>query len=57
MSYTDGFVNAYITLIILGVTVGIVGLLLQMVPKNIQEKLFQKLHLDSDTSYDDVDED
>ena len=56
MSYSDGFVNAYITLIILGVTVGIVGLLLQMVPKNIQEKLFQKLHLDSDTHYDEVED-
>ena len=53
MSYSDGFVSAYITLVILSVIVGSVALLLQMVPKHILEKLFQKLQLDSDIPYED----
>ena len=51
MSYSNGFVDAYITFVILSVWVGIAALILQMIPKRIMDKVWQKLHLDSDTHY------
>ena len=57
MSYSDGFVNAYITFVILAVGCGIAGLILHMMPKSFMDKVWQKLHLDSDQHYAEVDED
>lgn len=57
MSYTNGFVDMWITLVILSVWVGIIALILQAIPKRIMDKVWQKLHLDNDEPYSDYDPD
>lgn len=57
MSYTNGFVDMYITFVILSVIVGITALILQCIPEHIMNKVWQKLHLDNDEPYSDIDED
>lgn len=57
MSYTNGFVDMYITFVILSVIVGITALILQCIPEHIMDKVWQKLQLDNNEPYDEIDED
>lgn len=50
-------VEAYITLMILLVSSSVIGLILHLIPERIMDKVWVKLHLDSDTPYDDIQED
>lgn len=57
MSFSNAFIDAIITGLVLMVMVGFAALVLQAIPTRTMDKLYQKLHLDNDNPYSEVDED
>jgi hypothetical protein len=57
MSFSDAAIDAIITGLILMVMVGIIALVLQAIPTRTLDKVWQKLHLDNDNPYSEVEED
>lgn len=57
MSFSDAAIDAIITGLILSVMVGIIALVLQAIPTRTLDKVWQKLHLDNDNPYSEVEED